>query len=439
MRPTERFLVGVGLGFPIALLPTLFDARLWTVWCAFVGIGALLFGVDALRALPARALHVEVDVPDAVPLGGGGDVEVTLVAHDRRAAAIDVRLEVGPPFEPIEDARVELPASGHGARRTARLPLRPTRRGTGSVDAVWLRWTGPFGLSRRVRRLEVDDEVAVTSDLQPVRSEALAFLDRHEHRAGVKSVRFLGDGSEFEALREYLPGFDRRTIDWKASARHRKLLCREHRAERNHRVVLAVDTGHLMIEPLEGVPKVDRAIRVGLAVSIVAAKTGDHVGLFAFDDRPRLFVPPEAGMDAAIRLQRRAAELEYSTAETNFTLALNELSLRVRRRAMIVVLTEFVDTVTAELMIESMARLARRHLVLFVTFSDVDLQAERDRRPSSLVDVNRSVVADDLLLERRVVRRRLERLGVQVLEAPWRRVSSALLNRYLEIKRRELV
>ncbi|MFG0316262.1 MAG: DUF58 domain-containing protein [Planctomycetota bacterium JB042] len=435
MRPTGRFLVGFSLGLPLAALPAIVDARLWSVWCAFVVAAALLLAVDAVLAPPARAVEVDATVPEAVPVGDGGEVEIRLAARTDRGVEVLVRLVVGPPFSPPADRRVRL-ADGGGE---ARFALLPARRGPGRVEEVWLAWTGPFGLLRRVVRRRLGLEVVVTPDLGRSRREALTFLDVREHRAGLKAVRYLGDGSEFEALREYLPGFDRRQIDWKASARHRKLLCREHRAERNHQVVVAVDTGHLMIEPLDGAPKVDRAIHAALSLALVAARTGDRVGFYTFDERPGRFVAPAAGTAHVVEIQRCAAEVEYSTSETNFSLGLLTLSARLRRRAMIVVTTEFVDTVTAELMVESIAHLARRHLVLFVTFRDPALEELRSARPRSVVDMHRAVLAEDLRRERRVVRRRLARLGVQVLEAPWSAVGAELLNRYLEIKRRELV
>jgi uncharacterized protein (DUF58 family) len=92
----------------------------------------------------------------------------------------------------------------------------------------------------------------------------LRMFSDHSFMTGLKVERFLGDGSEFEALREFVPGLDHRAIDWKASARHRKLLCQEFRAERNHQVVLAVDGGQLMAEPVGGVPKLDHAINAAI-------------------------------------------------------------------------------------------------------------------------------------------------------------------------------
>src|SRR5262249_29258585 len=156
--------------------------------------------------------------------------------------------------------------------------------------------------------------------------------------SGLKVERYLGDGSEFDALREHVPGMDRRAIDWKASARHRALLGREFRAERNHQLVLAIDTGHLMAEPLGGMPKLDHAVNAALLLAYFGLRTGDRVGLFGFDSEVRAFAAPAAGVRAFPRLQRASAALEYGTAETNFTLGLAELSSRLSRRSLVVLL-----------------------------------------------------------------------------------------------------
>ena len=104
-----------------------------------------------------------------------------------------------------------------------------------------------------------------------------------------------------------------------------------------------------------------------------------------------------------------------------------------------ILLTEFVDTVTAELMVENLSRLASRHLVMFVTLQDPGLAETRDLPPRELQDMARSVVAHDMMRERDVVFERLRRLGVLCLDAPHQRVGPDLVNRYLLIKRREMI
>jgi uncharacterized protein (DUF58 family) len=275
-----------------------------------------------------------------------------------------------------------------------------------------------------------------------VRAAAIA-LSRQDSIFGNKDQRALGDGSEFDALRDYQPGFDRRAIDWKHSARHRRLVCKEFRSERNHQIVLALDTGHLMREPIAGVPRLDHAINAGLLLGYASLKGGDRVGLFGFDSRVRLYADPVGGVDRFARLLRLTAELDYAAEETNFTLGLTLLAQKLQRRSLIVLITDFVDTVTAELMLENLGRLAARHLVLFVTMQDPELRglidAAPDTVPGSLAAVARAVVADELRRDRLIVLERLRRLGVQCLEAPAGRIGTDLINRYLAIKQREMI
>jgi uncharacterized protein (DUF58 family) len=275
--------------------------------------------------------------------------------------------------------------------------------------------------------------------VRAVRGAALRFFTARQFLPGLKVQPQLGDGSEFESLREHTAGHDTRGIDWKASARHHKLLSREYRAERNHAVALAVDTGHLMSEPLLGIAKLDHAINASLLLAYVALKTGDRVGLYAFDAQVRLFLEPQGGVHSFGRLQAHTAGLAYSTAETNFTLALLELGQRLRRRTLVVVLTDFVDSVTAELMVENLGRLGRNHLLLFVALRDVGVEALAARAPRDLDDLNRAVTAHDLLREREVVLSRLRRQGVHCIDGPPGTISTQLINRYLDLKRRERV
>jgi uncharacterized protein (DUF58 family) len=256
--------------------------------------------------------------------------------------------------------------------------------------------------------------------------------------AGLKVERFLGDGSEFESLREFVIGLDHRAMDWKASARHRKLLCQEFRAERNHQVVLAVDAGQLMSEPVGGVPKLDHAINASLLLGWFCLRTGDRVGMLGFDERVRNWAEPAGGMHTFRRLQAMSAEIDYCPVETNFTLTLADLSTRLKRRSLVVLFTDFLDTVTAELMIDNVTRLARKHLVLFVAVRDPSLEARALARPRTLGTLHEAVVAGDFGRERSIVLERLKRAGAHCIDTTPDQFSMALVNRYLDIKRREL-
>ncbi|MCB2089356.1 MAG: DUF58 domain-containing protein, partial [Sphingomonadaceae bacterium] len=228
---------------------------------------------------------------------------------------------------------------------------------------------------------------------------------------------------------------DRRRIDWKASARHTKLYARENESERNNQIVFAFDCGQAMCEPVDGLPRIDRAVSAALTASYVALKGGDRVSLFGFAQRPTLSTPFVSDARAFSQLQRGAASLDYHAEEPNFTLALATLTARLKRRSMIILFSDFTDPTGAELMIESVGRLVDKHLVLFVTIEDAELSRIADADPTDLDKLAQAVTADQLARQRAIVLQRLRQMGVDVIEAPWDRIGYRLIDRYLDIKR----
>jgi len=438
MRPTVRCLVLFIVGIPVLLVGVSIDPKLWTVWISYLGAALLLTGIDAVLALPKRRMKVKVDAPEQIFIGDTTPAKLHIAVPGRRSSAIAVLPELADDFAPQAEQWVQLVPEDNAARLVHDIALSPRRRGDHEIKAVHLRWRGPLGLiEKRVAR-PIEVKVGVVPNIGAVRAIALRMFADQNFMAGLKVERFLGDGSEFESLREYVVGLDHRAMDWKSSARHRKLLCQEFRAERNHQVVLAVDAGQLMSEPVGGVPKLDHAINASLLLGWFCLRTGDRVGLIGFDERVRSWAEPAGGMHTFRRLQAMSAEIDYAHTETNFTLTLAELSTRLRRRSLVVLFTDFLDTVTAELMIDNVTRLARRHLVLFVAVRDPSLETRALARPRSLGTLHEAVVAGDFARERSIVLERLKRAGAHCIDTTPDQFSMALVNRYLDIKRREL-
>jgi uncharacterized protein (DUF58 family) len=164
---------------------------------------------------------------------------------------------------------------------------------------------------------------------------------------------------------------------------------------------------------------------------------GDRIGLYAFDEHPVLDSGTVAGVAAFPSLQALAAGLDYSTAETNFTLGLTQLVTSLEHRSIVVVFTEFSDTTSAELMLENVGRLLTRHAVLFVAFRDEELETMLRQDPNGPEDVSRTVIADAVLSDREKVTSRLRRLGAHIVDAPVDQIGMRLLETYLDLKRQE--
>ena len=432
--PTARGVVLAAAGIPVSLVIGALAPELWPLGAAWIVFAAGLVGLDALLGADRHRLKLSLDGPTLMYAGRSAPATVSAVFRGRAPSQVELALETNDRFRPQE--AFASPVAGGAAG--VRFELHPERRGQGRIERLWARWRGPLGLAWKQRSEALDARVPVTPDIRAVQDEALRLFSR-ESLHGLKTQRERGEGTEFDALTEFRPGMDRRAVDWKRSAAHAKLLAKEFRTERNHPVMLAIDSGRSMSEPLDGLPRIDRAINAALLLAYVGLKLGDRVGLFAFDARPRVSTGAVTGTGAFPLLQSTAASIDYSAEETNFTLGLTQLSGQLARRSLVVVFTDFADTTGAELMIENLARLTRRHLVLFVAFRDAELERMADAEPQAPEDVSRAVVAGHLLRERETVLARLKRLGVLVVDAPADRLGPDLLNRYLDVKRRDLL
>ncbi|MCB9913728.1 MAG: DUF58 domain-containing protein [Planctomycetes bacterium] len=435
MRPTRNGIYALAATLVVALLPTFGWSAVWPVVPVLWGAFALVYGVDALRSPRRRDLAFELRAPTQLYIGRSDELTLALALPGAEGAPCVVALELSDDLVPQPHARGELDEE----ERTFTWTLQPRRRGVVRVEGAAVRYRSPLGLWEWIADLELGHELGVLPDLPTVRAMALRFFDDPTFRSGLKIERYRGDGTEFEALREFTSGDDRRAIDWKASARLRNLLTRQYRAERNHQVCVAVDTGHLMGEPVGGVPKLDHALNAALLLAYVCLKSGDRVGFHSFDARIGPGLPPTAGVSTMEALRQLAARLEYSTVETNFTLGLTTLGQKLRRRSLILLLTDFVDSVTAELMMENLGVLAKRHLVVFVSLRDPQLSAQLRVLPRDEEDLNRAVVARNFVRDREEVHARLRAAGVMALDVEPAQVGPELINRYLDIKRRELI
>lgn len=430
--PTGRAALLVVAAAPLALLLAVLAPALWTLAPALGTAVLALVLLDAVLA--GRISSADLNVQGDVEVGEEGWLRLDALFAGGLRSRVDCALAADPRLLPGGRAEAALERAEGNAWHAA-IPFRPVRRGTGEVEDLWLRWTGPLGLGARQLQRAIERPVRVWPNLAPVRSPALQTFLR-DAQFGILARRMRGEGTMFEALAEFEPGMDKRRIDWKASARHAHLYAKEYEAERNNQIVFAFDCGAAMSEPVAGLPRIDRAVSAALATAYVALKGGDRTALFGFAARPELFTPFVTDPRDFQRLHRAAAALDYHAQEPNFTLALASLSSRLQRRSLVVVFSDFTDPTSAELMVESISRLTNRHLVLFVTMADEELTSLATAAPDDMQHLAMAVSADGLLRQRALVLGKLRQIGVDVIEAPWDRIGTRLLDAYLAIKRK---
>ena len=431
--PTRTAVIMTAAGAPVALVLAAVQPGRWFLVLAWPLAMILLTALDAVRGVASTTARV--DFPGHAYVGETRDCTVTVSVGSRPRRAW-VALQNSPLVTAEDDGRAEVPLrDGRGA---VLLPLEMVRRGLARFERLWVRWTGPLGLAWNQGTIDLEAAFPVLPDLRPVHEQGARIFQRYALEGMITQLS-RGEGSDFDTLVDFRTGMDRRSIDWKQSARHVKLLAKQYRTERNNQIVFAVDAGRQMCEPVAGLARVDRCVSALLLTAWIALKLGDRVAINAFDSRPRLASGLVSGAGAFTELERVAAQIDYSADETNYTYALTTLGARLTRRSMIILFTEFADTVSADFMLRALRRLVEKHLVVIVALRDEELESIAAREPQSADDVTRAITAADLLKERRVVITRLQHLGVHVVESEYDKVSERLVESYLDLKKRDLL
>jgi len=363
----------------------------------------------------------------------------------------------GPFDDPLELARAVLaaPLDGDptGGCDSARLPqavgeeitlprlYRPTRRGAHAFGDVRLRLRSSYGFFWRQVRLTGEQRVAVVPALSGLKRTLQLAASRRWQDLGVQRLRRRGAlTNDFESLRDYVPGDDVRVVDWKATARRGKPTVRQFQVERGQELVLLVDCGRRMVATVSsgeqrGWTKLDHALDAALELAAVALQEGDRVGLAAFDVGLRAWVPPARGSRQLARLLEAAFELEPAHVESDLARALSEVRLRHRRRALLVVLSDVGDALSAERMRAALSRSSATQVV-FAALDDPELQDfVAGVQPPGLQSSALRAAAFHLAGERRSSLQHLRSSGARVLDALPAQAAGPLLAAWLDARR----
>jgi uncharacterized protein (DUF58 family) len=182
-------------------------------------------------------------------------------------------------------------------------------------------------LIRKVRRIQIHTS--------RVTSEALA---------GTYHSAFRGRGVEFEEVRPYVVGDDVRTIDWNVSARAGAPHVKQFREERELCVMLAVDLSGSLDFGTRSQFKREMVAEMAATIAFSAIRNGDKVGLLAFTDRVERFVPPRKGTRHVLRIVRELLALKPQGTGTRIGEAIDEITRVVRKRSVLFVVSDFMDT-----------------------------------------------------------------------------------------------
>jgi uncharacterized protein (DUF58 family) len=420
----------LALGIAVSIFQDLFLE--WTVLAGGLAAIAALDLATALR-LPAPgvarrvAASLAVGVPSEVHLRvvNASGLRLACELHDHHPASFEV---AGLPR-----------ALALGPRQWAELAYqaRPVARGEAKFAQAELRVFSPLKLWQVRRRAGEETPVRVYPNFRALAKYSLLATDNRLSQIGVLQVRRRGEGMEFHQLREYRQGDSQRAIDWKATSRTARLIAREYEDERDQRVLLVIDCGRRMAakddSTDDALSHFDHTLNAALLVAHVAARQGDAVGMMTMGGVHR-FSEPRKSVAAVNAILNRAYDIEPTLAVPDYELAAREIMTRVRRRALVILMTNLRDEDDTTLL-PALNLLKTRHLVVLASLREAILGRALSARVDSFDRAVTHAAAAEYLAQRARIFRRIGAVGVITLDVEPERLPISLVNRYLELKR----
>ncbi|HEY9027291.1 MAG TPA: DUF58 domain-containing protein [Burkholderiaceae bacterium] len=405
---------------------------------------AALFAADVAITLSLLRRHpivFERQMPSAFALGQPHGLTVTLAHEGARPWTLALFDHVPATMtQRLLPARVLLPAR---SRLDVRYEITPTQRGKVVFEPAAIRVRSRLGLADLQLRVGESQDVHVYPNFAALSRYAWLAGDRRLAEIGIKTYAARGAGTDFKQLGEYVPGMPTRHIDWNASLRHRRPVVREFQDDRDQSVVFLLDCGRRMrADERSGTSgsHFDQALNAAMLLAYVALKDGDAVGALTFghDASEQRHFAPAKGMAALNTLVARLHDIEPSPTHSDYLAAARDLMLRVRRRSLIVVLTNFRDEDCEEL--EDALKLMRtRHLVLLASLREgvvAEIASQTLEQPRDIVDVASAHWFQNARAE---AFRRLAGKNQLLVDTEPEQLPAALVNRYHAVKRARLL
>ncbi len=435
--PTRRwYIVAAALALlaPLALIRPAAAAVYFladVVWVlAFVGDAWRIGSVDV------TAFPVERDAPPAFSVGRPLPVGYDWRNPLRRPLTVVVRETIAPQLDAPSRRVLRLPPGGAVSES---LTVRPVRRGKSTAGRLDLRLLGPWGLVWRQGRRELPWDVVVYPGLRAAAIRALPSQAQRRREAGFRTIRRIGEGRLFESLKEWVPGDETRSIDWKATARRGRLMARRYEDERRQQVMIVIDAGRMLTAESAGRPRLESAIDAALDLAHSAVQHDDNVGLLAFADEILRYIPPARGRRALRQVLDALAAIEGRLVEPDYPAAFAYLAAHNRRRALTVCLTDVIDRTASDALLAQAGALRPRHLPLVVTLRDPALEREATRHAATVAEAFDRAAAENLLEARDAALAELRSRGALVLDVAPDRAAAAVVAQYELLKRRAMV
>ena len=418
-----------GLGY---VYPILFTAAK-ILLCPFVVITL----IDAFMLYSRRALTAERSCADRFSNGDENVIKLRLASEYTFPVWLTIIDEAPKVFQRRDISyTTQLAAKGENE---IRYTLTPVKRGVYSFGRIRCFVRTRIGLVERRYNLSKERDVAVYPSYLMLNRYELLAMSNHLTEMGIKKLRRVGNNTEFEQIKDYVPGDDYRMMNWKASARTHQLKVNVYRDERSQQIFSVIDKGRVMQQSFHGMTLLDYSINAALVLSYVAMHRDDKAGLITFTDKMDTFVAPSRRTGQMQRLLDALYMQETDFGETDFSNLCINVREQVSKRSLCVVYTNFSGMTALNRQLPYLKLLSRWHRVLVVFFEDSELNEYIQSTKHSIEEYYQHVIAEKFVYEKRLIVSTLRQHGIYSLLTTPENLSVDIINKYLEMKQRQVL
>jgi uncharacterized protein (DUF58 family) len=413
-----------------------------TAWALALLVAATIDYMLTRKAWRAATPRMSRRLPDALAIGVKSDILLSI----QTAGGGDWRCELFDYVDPtLRTQGLPRSVTVPGNNRLEMVySATPTRRGDITLEPATVRVRSRLGLCELLERLGVQESRRVFPDFAQVARYAWLAGDRRLTELGIKTYQRRGEGTDFKQLAEYHLGDPIRHIDWKATRRFSKPIIREFQDERDQCVMLLIDSGRRMRAD-EGDERIgsaffDHVLNAVMLLAYVALRQGDEVGAMTFGAAAgaERSIAPRKGIGALNFLMGKLYDVQPTPTHTDYVAAAMNLLGHQRKRALVVIVTNFRDEDSSELS-HALRLLRTRHLVLLASLRE-QVVAELASQPLNRTEAPLEVASAHLYEQsRRDAFNRLAAHDALMVDALPERLGVELVNRYHAVKMAGLI
>lgn len=317
--------------------------------------------------------------------------------------------------------------------------LEPKQRGEYNFGSLNVYVSSPLGFVSKRFNFQKDANLPSYPSFIHLRKYELMAIQSEFLLGGIKKIRKLGHTMEFEQIKEYVPGDDIRTINWKATSKTNRLMVNQFQDEKSQRIFMLIDTGRTMKMPFKGLSLLDYSINATMALSHIILKKGDRAGMMTFSKKTENKIAAENKSGQLRKISEALYNIKTDFFESDFNRLYQDVKYSLNQRSLILLFTNFETLDGLNRQLKYLRGIAKNHLLVVVFFKNSELQTLIHKNPESMQEIYDEIIAEKFEFEKKLIIQELKKYGIYTVYTLPENLNIDVINKYLEIKARGIL